>query len=480
MNELQLKLERRRKSIADLDSGARMDSAVSSQKASGAVTRDQPSSAAQKEMLAKLERRRRLNNEVPDLGSEDAMEGSVKVDQVAENVEVGISQSLAEPLNKSMGTEVDNCDSSATLGRPPVPPISRAQGGQRPTRVPPSIPNRAEGSGTNAADMEAADNHLLPPPCSPSQTESSPDLSDSMSSAAAALVLPWNTGAHSLRERKTPDKNEVVSSGLIEAHAKQHKRRKSIQKKLLNDFDSTAALEAADTNTLRTILSDLELELGPGMFGGICVYDSSLDEALLVGAFAIAVRKMCGQKAVRNLRASNVSDDILGQIILECASSMGLGEHNLCFLIQCSDITRFVIDAYSDVVEKFHVTKARDHASMESPRTSDVVSFGEVDPCWKPFTLMSCCHATGKWDVPAEAREILRAVSEKMGEHSSSLKIIGAFGAVRKGKSYFLNRVAGRQSGFAVGDDAVATCTEGIWAWCLPSSNVMLIDTAGM
>lgn len=63
---------------------------------------------------------------------------------------------------------------------------------------------------------------------------------------------------------------------------------------------------------------------------------------------------------------------------------------------------------------------------------------------------------------------------------SAPVKVIGVVGGLSKGKSYFMNRLAGRQSGFGVGDDATPMCTEGVWIWFKPDSNIVLVDTAGM
>ena len=140
---------------------------------------------------------------------------------------------------------------------------------------------------------------------------------------------------------------------------------------------------------------------------------------------------------------------------------------------------------YKEVVENLHLTKARTAHDPETPRDSESGHLREIDPSVCPFSLMSCCHETGKWSIAEGAETIISIIMEKIRnnpshQHGQALKVIGVIGAIRKGKSYFLNRVAGRQSGFGVGDDATLTCTEGIWVWFLPESNIILLDTAGI
>ena len=258
MNELQLKLERRRKSIADMDSGARLDNAVSSQKAASGFV-PAASSAAQNEMLAKLERRRRLNEE--STSTEAPTSVSVAVVQAGRTDEAAAQQSIAVPEPPPPGIQKSKADTTRTeidtgsipVGRPPVSQRShRAPPPVPPTRSPPapSSPSPTEGISPSGSNVDLSG--------------LSPSNSNEVGSSAAALVLPWNQGIYSLRERKTPDKSDKTNMGLNEAHAKQHRRRRSIKMKLSSDFDVNQALGVADRDTLLAILNELELELGPG------------------------------------------------------------------------------------------------------------------------------------------------------------------------------------------------------------------------
>jgi hypothetical protein len=65
----------------------------------------------------------------------------------------------------------------------------------------------------------------------------------------------------------------------------------------------------------------------------------------------------------------------------------------------------------------------------------------------------------GKFNVQDEAAGILRRLNPK-----SPLRIASVIGVYRAGKSYLMNRLLGRQSGFEMGgtDEGV---THGIWMW---------------
>jgi hypothetical protein len=153
------------------------------------------------------------------------------------------------------------------------------------------------------------------------------------------------------------------------------------------------------------------------------------------------------------------------------------------------------LDIYKDAVEHLLLAKATAATAREGGGEGGGEGASEAStlPCLSPFALMSCCHETGKWSMAAGAASMVADITERIaqghsqgqgqgqgqGQSPRPLRVIGAVGGIRKGKSYFLNRVAGRQSGFGVGDDATPTCTEGIWVWFLPDMHTVLLDTAG-
>ncbi|KAH0722139.1 hypothetical protein KY289_005183 [Solanum tuberosum] len=91
------------------------------------------------------------------------------------------------------------------------------------------------------------------------------------------------------------------------------------------------------------------------------------------------------------------------------------------------------------------------------------------------------CDEKGKFQIDPEALAILQLVKEPVG-------IVSVCGRARQGKSFILNQLLGRSSGFQV----AAThrpCTKGIWLWSSPlrrtaldgtEYNLLLLDTEGI
>ena len=67
---------------------------------------------------------------------------------------------------------------------------------------------------------------------------------------------------------------------------------------------------------------------------------------------------------------------------------------------------------------------------------------------------------TGQLRVTDEARASLSKLR-------GTVAVCAVAGVYRTGKSYILNQLAGRQSGFGVGS-SVQACTKGIWMWGAP------------
>ncbi|XP_076139387.1 guanylate-binding protein 3-like [Alosa pseudoharengus] len=62
--------------------------------------------------------------------------------------------------------------------------------------------------------------------------------------------------------------------------------------------------------------------------------------------------------------------------------------------------------------------------------------------------------------------------------------VVAVVGLYRTGKSYLMNRLAGKQSGFALGS-TIESKTKGIWMWCVPHPSkpehtLVLLDTEGL
>uniref|UniRef100_A0A671K1B9 Guanylate-binding protein 1-like n=1 Tax=Sinocyclocheilus anshuiensis TaxID=1608454 RepID=A0A671K1B9_9TELE len=83
----------------------------------------------------------------------------------------------------------------------------------------------------------------------------------------------------------------------------------------------------------------------------------------------------------------------------------------------------------------------------------------------------------GKLRVRKEAKDILDGINEPV-------VVVSVVGLYRTGKSYLMNRLAGQQTGFALGS-TIESETKGIWMWCVPhpykeGHTLVLLDTEGL
>ncbi|XP_048882139.1 guanylate-binding protein 1-like isoform X8 [Brienomyrus brachyistius] len=80
-------------------------------------------------------------------------------------------------------------------------------------------------------------------------------------------------------------------------------------------------------------------------------------------------------------------------------------------------------------------------------------------------------------------RVVPEALSYLMGV-SQPVVVVAIVGLYRTGKSYLLNKLAGKQKGFALGA-TIQSKTKGIWMWCVPhpvkkDHTLVLLDTEGL
>ncbi|XP_063069926.1 guanylate-binding protein 1-like isoform X2 [Engraulis encrasicolus] len=83
----------------------------------------------------------------------------------------------------------------------------------------------------------------------------------------------------------------------------------------------------------------------------------------------------------------------------------------------------------------------------------------------------------GKMSVQQGALQILEQIQQPV-------VVVAVVGLYRTGKSYLMNRLAGKQSGFALGS-TIESKTKGIWMWCVPhpekqGHTLVLLDTEGL
>ncbi|XP_067308600.1 guanylate-binding protein 1 isoform X2 [Pseudorasbora parva] len=86
-------------------------------------------------------------------------------------------------------------------------------------------------------------------------------------------------------------------------------------------------------------------------------------------------------------------------------------------------------------------------------------------------------NVKGSLCVCKDAIELLSRIKEPV-------VVVSVVGLYRTGKSYLMNRLAGQQSGFALGN-TIESKTKGIWMWCVPhprkeGHTLVLLDTEGL
>ncbi|XP_055045667.2 guanylate-binding protein 4-like [Misgurnus anguillicaudatus] len=94
----------------------------------------------------------------------------------------------------------------------------------------------------------------------------------------------------------------------------------------------------------------------------------------------------------------------------------------------------------------------------------------------KPVCLIDT-ESDGKLSVQQSALQILQKIEQPV-------VVVAVVGLYRTGKSYLMNRLAGKQTGFALGS-TIESKTKGIWMWCVPhptkkETTLVLLDTEGL
>ncbi|KAM8998759.1 guanylate-binding protein 1 [Sarcophilus harrisii] len=86
-------------------------------------------------------------------------------------------------------------------------------------------------------------------------------------------------------------------------------------------------------------------------------------------------------------------------------------------------------------------------------------------------------NSNGQFVVNQKALRVLRKFTQP-------LVVVAIVGLYRTGKSYLMNKLAGRRTGFSLGS-TVQSHTKGIWMWCVPhptkpNHTLVLLDTEGL
>ncbi|XP_026099338.1 guanylate-binding protein 1-like [Carassius auratus] len=94
----------------------------------------------------------------------------------------------------------------------------------------------------------------------------------------------------------------------------------------------------------------------------------------------------------------------------------------------------------------------------------------------KPVCLIDTA-SDGKLCVQRSALQVLEQIQQPV-------VVVAVVGLYRTGKSYLMNRLAGKQTGFALGS-TIESKTKGIWMWCVPhptkpGTTLVLLDTEGL
>ncbi|RWR89610.1 guanylate-binding protein 2 [Cinnamomum micranthum f. kanehirae] len=109
-------------------------------------------------------------------------------------------------------------------------------------------------------------------------------------------------------------------------------------------------------------------------------------------------------------------------------------------------------------------SKARDSPPQSVPSSSTVNAAGPG----KPLRLVYC-DERGKFHMDPEAVATLQLVKGPIG-------VVSVCGRARQGKSYILNQLLGRSSGFQVASTH-RPCTKGLWMWSAPLKRTALDGT---
>ncbi|XP_069057459.1 guanylate-binding protein 1-like isoform X2 [Pleurodeles waltl] len=87
-------------------------------------------------------------------------------------------------------------------------------------------------------------------------------------------------------------------------------------------------------------------------------------------------------------------------------------------------------------------------------------------------------------NLPNEGLQVNQEALEILSRISQPVVVVAIVGPYRTGKSYLMNKLAGKPTGFSLGA-TIQSHTKGIWMWCVPhpqkvSHTLVLLDTEGL
>ncbi|XP_062047661.1 guanylate-binding protein 5-like isoform X2 [Lepus europaeus] len=108
-------------------------------------------------------------------------------------------------------------------------------------------------------------------------------------------------------------------------------------------------------------------------------------------------------------------------------------------------------------------------------RQGNVLDMASESLMAEPLCLIE--NTNEQFTVNEEAVQILSAITQPV-------VVVAIVGLYRTGKSYLMNKLAGKKKGFSVGS-TVQSHTKGIWMWCVPhpekpDHTLVLLDTEGL
>ncbi|XP_030641286.1 guanylate-binding protein 1-like [Chanos chanos] len=114
--------------------------------------------------------------------------------------------------------------------------------------------------------------------------------------------------------------------------------------------------------------------------------------------------------------------------------------------------------------------------TTRSPRGKRIVTISPTEAMPAPVCLIDN-DAHGSMRVRREALEILDQITQPV-------VVVAIVGLYRTGKSFLMNKLAGKHNGFALGA-TIESETKGIWMWCVPhptkvGHTLVLLDTEGL